>query len=166
MMQHKKLWINNQEIDTVNQFQTCNPATGEVLATVCLAREDEVLTAVSAAQAAFPQWRALPVDERSRYLLAARDVLTANIDEMVALITHEQGKPQVEALTAEILSVIDMLAYYAEHAPRFLAPETVDFYQPHLSGRAGQVVHEPLGVVGIISPWNMPFLLPMIPVMT
>jgi succinate-semialdehyde dehydrogenase/glutarate-semialdehyde dehydrogenase len=91
--------------------------------------------------------------------LAAREVLIADIDEVVALITRQQGKPNVKALTAEVLSVIDLLAYYAEHAPQFLAPEEVTFHQPHLMGRQGQILHEPLGVVGIISPWNMPFLL-------
>jgi len=91
--------------------------------------------------------------------LAARELLIADIDEVVALITREQGKPNVEALTAEVLSVIDLLAYYAEHTPQFLAPEEVTFHQPHLMGRQGQILHEPLGVVGIISPWNMPFLL-------
>ena len=122
--------------------------------------------AVEAAQAAFPAWGALTPQERSRYLLAARDVLIAEKDDLVDLITQEQGKPNVEALTSEVLSVIDMLAYYAEHAPQFLAPEEVTFHQPHLPGRKAEVIREPLGVIGIISPWNMPFLLPMIPVIT
>ncbi len=165
-MKLAKLWINNQEVETNGRFQTINPATGETIADVCMAGEDEVLTAVSAAQTAFPVWSNRSVEERGRYLLAARDVLMGSIDEMVALIVQEQGKPQTEALTAEILSVIDMLGYYAEHAPRFLAPEEVAFHQPHLAGRNGQIIHEPLGVIGIVSPWNMPFLLPMIPVMT
>jgi len=121
---------------------------------------------VDAARAAFPAWSALSPQERCRYLLAAWDVLIAGIDDVVALITREQGKPNVEALTSEVLSVIDTLAYYAEHAPQFLAPEEVAFHQSHLMGRKGQIVYEPLGVVGIISPWNMPFLLPMIPVIT
>jgi len=165
-MELAKLWINDQEVETKARFETLNPATGESIAKVCAAGPDEVRAAVDAARAAFPAWSALSPQERCRYLLAARDVLIAGIDDVVALITREQGKPNVEALTSEVLSVIDTLAYYAEHAPQFLAPEEVAFHQSHLMGRKGQIVYEPLSVVGIISPWNMPFLLPMIPVIT
>jgi len=161
-----KLWINDQEVQAEARFETFNPATGEPIAEVCAAGPDEVRAAVEAERAAFPAWSALSVKERCRYLLAARKVLIAGIDDVVALITREQGKPNVEALTSEVSSVIDMLAYYAEHTPQFLAPEEVTFHQPHLMGRRGQVLREPLGVVGIISPWNMPFLLPMISVIT
>jgi len=165
-MKLAKLWINSQEIETEARFETFNPATGNVVAEVCAASPDDVTAAVEAAQAAFPAWGALPPEERSRYLLAARDVLIAEKDDVVDLITQEQGKPNVEALTSEVLSVIEMLAYYAEHAPEFLVPEKVTYHQPHLPGRKAEVIHEPLGVIGVISPWNMPFLLPMIPVIT
>jgi len=165
-MKLAKLWINAQGIETETRFETLNPATGEPIAEVCAAGPDDVTAAIEAAQAVFPAWSTLAPQERSRYLSAARGVLIAETDDLVALITREQGKPNVEALTSEVLSVIDMLAYYAEHAPQFLAPEEVAFHQPHLSGRKAQVIREPLGVVGVISPWNMPFLLPMIPVIT
>ena len=165
-MKLAKLWINAKEIETKDRFETFDPATGDVIAEVCAAGPDEVLAAVEAAQAAFPTWSILAPKERSCYLLAVRDVLIAEMDEVIALITQEQGKPSIEALSSEVLSVIEMLAYYAEHAPEFLAPEEVTYHQPHLTGRKAEVIHEPLGVIGIISPWNMPFLLPMIPVIT
>lgn len=165
-MELARLWINGQEVETESRFETFNPATGEPIAEVCAAGPTEVQAAVDAARAAFPAWGGLPPQGHSRHLLAARDVLIAEKDEVVALITREQGKPRVEALTAEVVSVIDTLAYYAEHAPQFLAAEEVDFYQPHMKGRRGWIVYEPLGVVGVISPWNMPFMLPMLPIVT
>jgi len=165
-MELAKAWINDQEVETEARFETLNPASGEPVAQGCAAGPDEVSAAVDAAREAFPAWSALSPQERCHFLLAARDALIAERDEVAGLITCEQGKPNIEALTSEVLSVIDMLAYYAEHAPQFLAPEEMAFHQSHLVGRKGQIVYEPLGVVGIISPWNMPFLLPMIPVIS
>ncbi len=137
-----------------------NPATGELLAEIPCAGREEVDGAVAAARVAQRDWAALPVAERARYLERFRQELFSVRRDLAELITRENGKPLTESLLTEILVSLDTAAYFARNAESFLRPERVPHSNPVAKTKRGYLRYEPLGVVGIISPWNYPLSIP------
>ncbi len=133
------------------RFETVNPATGEVLATLRVAGAAAVDAAVRAARAAQPAWAALSGTERGRVLRRAADLLRARNDELAELETRDTGKPIQETRVVDVVSGADCLEYFAGVAAT-LAGEHIDL------GRAafGYTRREPLGVVAGIGAWNYP----------
>ena len=82
------------------------------------------------------------------------------------MITLEAGKPLAEALSTEILVVLDAAEYLLKNTAEFLLPERVPHANPVMKLKKGMLLREPYGVVGIISPWNYPFSLPSIQTLT
>ncbi len=135
-----------------------NPATGEVIGEAPITPPDEVRHAVERASAAQAQWGALPVRERCRRLQTFRKALAERADDLAMHLVRENGKPRQEALLHEVINLIDLLWYYGRHAPDVLRPRTISLHL--LKHRRSYVHYRPKGVVGIISPWNFPLLLP------
>jgi acyl-CoA reductase-like NAD-dependent aldehyde dehydrogenase len=142
------------------KLQSLNPATGELLAEFEPASEAEVQAAVARAAEALPEWRRLAVSDRARYLSRLRQILYARRQEIVALITHEAGKPRIESLLAEVMVALDTLDYFGKHAAGFLAPERVPHHNLAVRLKLGRLEYEPYGVIGIISPANYPLSIP------
>jgi len=135
------------------------PATGERLGEVPIASHDDVMRTIARARKAQSAWGVLPVEERATRLLRFRDALVERADEIVDVISRECGKPRVDALGHEVLVAVDQLTYYCKNAARILAPREIPL---HLLKHKKSVVHYVArGVVGIISPWNYPFVIPM-----
>jgi betaine-aldehyde dehydrogenase len=133
------------------RFQTVNPATGEVLATLPVAGAVAVDAAARAALAAQPAWAALSGTERGRVLRRAADLLRARNDELAELETRDTGKPIQETRVVDVVSGADCLEYFAGVAPT-LAGEHIDLG----SAAFGYTRREPLGVVAGIGAWNYP----------
>jgi succinate-semialdehyde dehydrogenase/glutarate-semialdehyde dehydrogenase len=91
---------------------------------------------------------------------AAADVLVEEVDEVAELLTREQGKPRLESYTMELLPTIDLLHWCADNGPEILADEKVSYPQVFLKQKSGFFAYEPLGVVGVIAPWNYPWSIP------
>ena len=85
------------------------------------------------------------------------------MDEIAATVTAETGKPIVEAYTTELMLGVEQVAWLAKNAERVLAPERIRYGIPYLAHKRARVVYEPLGVVGVITPWNFPFSIPLTP---
>jgi acyl-CoA reductase-like NAD-dependent aldehyde dehydrogenase len=135
------------------------PATGELLGEVPVHTKDEVDAVVARARKAQAAWGVLPVEERAERLLRFRDAIVERADEIVEIVSKECGKPRQEALVHEVTVIADMATYYCRNAARILAPQEIPM---HLLKHRASVVHfVPRGVVGIISPWNFPFSIPM-----
>lgn len=140
-------------------LESREPATGALLGEVPIASRAEVLETVARAKRAQAAWGVLPVEERCARLLRLRDALVERAGEIVDVISRECGKPRVDALGHEVLIAVDQLTYYSKNAARILAPREVPL---HLLKHKRSVLHYvPRGVVGIISPWNYPFVIPM-----
>jgi succinate-semialdehyde dehydrogenase/glutarate-semialdehyde dehydrogenase len=131
---------------------TTNPATGEVLRTFAAHDDAHVEAALAAAARAAADWRRVPPAARAAVVGRAADVLDRRREEFARLMTLEMGKP-VQAARDEAAKCAAACRYYAEHGPRFVAPETrVDDAQG-----VGRVRYDPLGVVLAVMPWNFPF---------
>lgn len=161
MTSAKPLLIGGEWRATEHTLTSHNPATGEIIGSVCTGGAAEIDAAVQAARAAFPGWRAAGETERKHALRRLHRALTEQRDEIASLISRENGKPVMEALSADVLVSLDSLAYYIKHGARELAPERLKLQQRMLIGHRVDVVYEPAGVIGIIAPWNVPLAIPL-----
>jgi acyl-CoA reductase-like NAD-dependent aldehyde dehydrogenase len=133
-----------------------NPATGEVLATLERTRPEAVAGMVARARAAQPAWEALGFDGRARVLRRAQRWTMDNAERVVETIVSETGKTWEDAQNAEVAYVAGAFGFWARHAPEYLADEKVRSSSPLVLGRRLVVRYRPLGVVGVIGPWNYP----------
>ncbi len=133
-----------------------NPATGETLATVPELGPEEVARMVAAAREAQSTWAAIGFNGRAEVLLAARDWMAANAERVVGTIVGETGRPADETQFAELSYGLSALEFWAKMAPRYLADEEIESASPFVRGRKLVVRYSPLGVIGVIGPWNYP----------
>jgi succinate-semialdehyde dehydrogenase/glutarate-semialdehyde dehydrogenase len=145
------------------RLRLASPATGATIGEIEVQNAYDVAAALKAARKAQPEWAARPVEERARYLTRALDVLVERQDEFIEVVLRESGKPQSEALMMEIFVACDVLTYYAKHAKEVLRPEKRRLHGVMRFLKQLQIEYRPLGVVGVISPWNVPFVLSLSP---
>ena len=107
-----------------------------------------------------PQWAEIGVRKRIAVLREFQRRLQARTSEIAEAITREAGKPVAEALTTEVLVVLDAARFLVENAYRLLRDEPLPHGNLATKLKSGRLVREPYGVVGIISPWNYPFSIP------
>ena len=134
-----------------------NPATGEVLAELACASPSGVQGAVLRAKQAQPAWEATPVRGRIAVLRRFQRLLSEQRDQIADLICREAGKPAVEALTTEVLVILDATEFCIRNAHNFLREEPLPHANLAMKTKRGKLLREPFGVIGIISPWNYPF---------
>lgn len=144
--------INGELVASNDTFEVYNPATEEVVANAPSASREQVEEAIASAKAAQPAWAALSWEERSAYITAYADALDAHKEEIITLLTTEQGKPRHSMATVEVDYAI---FWVREVAKRRLEDEVIEDTPEHVV----KVAHTPLGVVGAITPWNFPILL-------
>jgi len=140
-------------------LESFNPATGELVGTVETLTPAKVQGVVDDVAEVQPFWAALSLEDRARYLRRAGDVLLEDLDEIAELLTTEQGKPRVESYTMELLPTIDSLKWIADNGPEILADEKLSM-PIFLKSKSAKLTFEPIGVVGVIAPWNYPWSIP------
>jgi acyl-CoA reductase-like NAD-dependent aldehyde dehydrogenase len=144
----------------VSRIASVNPATGEVLGELDSAGPAEVRAAVARARAAQPEWNAVGISHRIDVLRRFQQNLLARKNDIARRITQEAGKPVVEALTTEVMVVLDAARFLIDNAFALLREEKLAHGNLAMKTKAGRILHEPYGVIGIISPWNYPFSIP------
>jgi succinate-semialdehyde dehydrogenase/glutarate-semialdehyde dehydrogenase len=137
-----------------------DPGTGQEIGRAPLSSPQEVKDAVVKARQVQPGWANLSYRQRARVILQARKLMLAERDELALLISQETGKPVAEAISMEIVPTLDAMHYFAHAAEDLLRPQKIDIGQYGLMGRSSRLVFRPLGVIGIISPWNFPLATP------
>ncbi len=153
--------VTPRELHGRRKLEVFAPATLERLGEIEVASPDDVREAVARARAAQPAWAERGFEQRGRLLLRARDLLVERADAIADVICRDTGKPRLEAMTSEILGACDALTFYAKNAKRLLRDEKKPL---HLMKTKKLVLsYRPMGVVGIITPWNFPFLLSLNP---
>lgn len=140
-------------------FESLNPATGELLASYPVHGEREVSEAVARARSASEWWGGLSWDDRRARLLAWKSYITRNIADLASVVHAETGKPDGDA-KLEIINTILHLDWAARHARSVLKPRRVPSGIAMMN-MASSVEYHPLGVVGVIGPWNYPVFTPM-----
>jgi len=145
-------------------FEDIDPRTNTTIGLVPDMGDAEVQAAVGEARIAYEAWSTLPFAARAEHLKRVRDLLLDRLDDVVDTICAETGKLPAEALTTEVLVVCETISYYAKNGERFLRPEKVS--TGLMSHKTAHRRFEPMGVVGVISPWNYPLTLAMTPTLT
>jgi succinate-semialdehyde dehydrogenase/glutarate-semialdehyde dehydrogenase len=138
-----------------------NPATGEENGRVPLTTASAVGAAVERARRAQLAWSQRSFHDRAEFILRAREIVLAQVDEISLLISRETGKPPAEAMSMEVVPTLDLMYYFAHNAEGLLRRQKIDIGQYGLMGRSSYLVYKSLGVVGIISPWNFPWATPL-----
>ena len=132
-------------------FSVDNPATGANIAQVANLGPAQAQEAISAANRAFPAWRARTAKERSAILRKWFDLIVANTDDLARIMTIEQGKPFPEA-KGEVAYGASFVEWFAEQAKRVMGDTIAS---PNVNSRM-LVLREPIGVCAAITPWNFP----------
>ncbi|SMB22572.1 Aldehyde dehydrogenase (NAD) family protein [Sterolibacterium denitrificans] len=140
-----------------------SPVTYEVLGEIECASKEDIDAAVAAAHAAQKEWAKKTPAQRAKVILKARDIVLKRQDEIMEVVIRETGKPPADALSMEIFASCDMMSYYAKNAEKFLATEKRKLHGVMSMIKTLRVAYKPLGVVGVITPWNGPFILSMNP---
>jgi acyl-CoA reductase-like NAD-dependent aldehyde dehydrogenase len=144
----------------IEQLESLNPATGTRVGTVSITSPAEVEAVVDEVAKVQPFWAQLTLADRARYLERAAQVLIDESDDIRDLIVREQGKPRNEAFSMEILPTIDALRWIGHAGTELLSDEKIPMSQVFLKTKRSAFIYEPLGVIGVISPWNYPWSIP------
>jgi acyl-CoA reductase-like NAD-dependent aldehyde dehydrogenase len=133
-----------------------NPATGETIATVPDLAPEVVAEMAARGRAAQPAWEAFGFEGRGRVLLRAQKWLMDNAEQVISTIVSETGKTHEDATFAEISYGGGAFGFWAKHAPIYLGDERVKSSQVLVKGKKLILRFRPLGLVGVIGPWNYP----------
>jgi succinate-semialdehyde dehydrogenase/glutarate-semialdehyde dehydrogenase len=152
--QVQALYLDGQWHHGGTPLEVVNPATSEVFARVATVDRTGVREAIDRADAAWPGWRALSGKERGSHLHRIAQAIAQRADEIARTITLENGKPLAQA-RAEVGMTVDHLGWFAEEARRAYGR----LVSPQAPGKRHVVIHQPIGVVGAIAPWNFPLVL-------
>jgi acyl-CoA reductase-like NAD-dependent aldehyde dehydrogenase len=131
-----------------------------------MSRTNPLVDVVRSAREAQAAWAEVPVRKRAAYVRAMRNRIAARADGICELILHATGKTRVDAMSTEVLPLALAASWYARRAPRLLASRRIRGGHPFFLFKSSRIERVPWGVVGIISPWNYPFGIPLHDVMT
>ncbi len=140
------------------RLSSYNPATGDVIGSVPIMTPAEVDAAVARARAAANVWATRSFAAREEELVAFRKALAESVDDLASIIHRENGKPELEAYT-EVMMSLGHVQHAAARAEKAMAPRKVS--SGMLANFRATVSYHPLGVVGVIGPWNYPLFTPM-----
>ncbi|MDR5683269.1 MAG: aldehyde dehydrogenase family protein [Armatimonadota bacterium] len=136
-------------------FESLDPATGEVLGACARSGPEDVSDAVAAAREAYPKWRKVPAPRRAEILYRAAEMLVRRKEEYARLMTREMGKILTET-RGDVQEAIDMTYFIAGEGRRLHGYTTPS----EMPSKAAYCVRQPMGVVGVITPWNFPMAIP------
>jgi len=147
----------NQSNDKGNQTVCRNPATGEILGYSPLTSMQELKKVFDKARAAQKPWAELPVKERVAHMGWVREYMVEKAEDIAEVISRDNGKTRLDALSTEVFPAILAVAYYGKRARKFLRTQRLRPASILLLNKRSKVIRVPHGVIGIISPWNYPF---------
>lgn len=145
------------------QLEIISPADMKPIGVIDVMTDEEVAAALARAREAQKLWAKVSFKERSSYMLKALDILLAKQDEFIDVILKETPKTRNEAIAMDIFTAADSLLYYATSAEKILKPERRAVHGLIGMGKKLEIHYRPLGVIGIVSPWNAPFILSLNP---
>jgi len=138
------------------QLAVENPATGEVIAHVPVPGADEVADMAARGRAAQPAWNALGFDGRARVLRRMQKWMTDNAERVIQVVMSETGKTYEDAQFADWAYGVSAFGFWAKNAEPYLADEKISTASPFVKGKKLVSRYTPLGLIGVIGPWNYP----------
>lgn len=147
------------------KWEVYSPSTKELLGAMEETKPEEIANMFAEAKQAFGMWRQFTVRERLSYFEKLRDVLLSELEEATSVISKSNGKVKLDALVADIMPVLDFLSFLKKDAAAILQRQKAKTPIVFI-GKKSYVEYMPRGVVAVISPWNYPFQLTMIPVLS
>jgi succinate-semialdehyde dehydrogenase/glutarate-semialdehyde dehydrogenase len=148
-------------LEKATEIISFDPATGEELGRAPLASAEEVMAAVRRARAAQAAWSQQSYSARAATIMRARRIILDEVEEIALLVSRETGKPIAEAISMELAPTLDLMRFFARRTKHLLRAEKIDIGQYGLMGRTSRIRYKPLGTIGIISPWNFPWAIPL-----
>ncbi|TBW59539.1 5-carboxymethyl-2-hydroxymuconate semialdehyde dehydrogenase [Marinobacter halodurans] len=148
-----KHWINGEEVASKTTFLNHNPATGEVICEVASGGQDEINQAVAAAKAAAPGWANTPAKERARLMRRLGTLIDENVPRLAELETQDTGLPIHQTRNVLIPRASHNFNFFAEVCTRMNGHT-----YPVDDQMLNYTLHQPVGVCGLVSPWNVPFM--------
>ncbi len=134
-----------------------NPATGETITTVPILGSDELDAVAARGRAAQSGWEAIGFEDRARILRRAQKWMLDNADRIIGVVVSETGKTHEDAQLADLGYTVSALGFWAKEAPKYLADERVPSWNnPIAAGKRLIIRYAPIGLVGVIGPWNYP----------
>jgi acyl-CoA reductase-like NAD-dependent aldehyde dehydrogenase len=149
--------------DGRRQLRLLSPATLEPIGEIGCMTAEEVHAVVVKARQAQPGWATLGFEKRGEFMLKALDILLEHQDDFVAVIEREGPKPRIDVVNMDIFPTCDALGFYAKNAAAFLATQKVELHGVLAATKDLYIMYKPLGVAAVISPWNGPFVLAVVP---
>ena len=143
--------------DGPKQKAVIDPASGRTIAWVDELGPEEAALAAARGRAVQPAWEALGFEGRARIMRRAQKWVSDHSDELIATIVSETGKAWEDAQMAEVLYAAAAFGFWADEAQNYLADEKIKVSAPLLKGKKVVTRYAPLGLVGVIAPWNYPF---------
>ena len=143
------------------RIESRSPAGGARLGGVAAASARDVAQAVDRAAEVQRLWAMLRVRDRARYMARAAQAVIDELDELVELLSREQGRPRAEVEVMEVLPAVETLQWLAERGPKILGGERIGFSRTQHPIKRGRWTYEPLGVIGVIGPAAEPFATPL-----
>jgi len=137
-----------------------SPLTGERIGSVPTVRPEDVQAVVDDVASVQPFWAQLPLAGRARYMKRAAQAILDQMDDLARLLAREQGKPINEGYVMELLPTVDALGWIADAGQQILSDERIPQPQAFTKLKKSVFSYEPLGVVGVIAPWNYPWSIP------
>lgn len=148
-----KHWINGKEVASEQTFENLNPATGEVICQVSSGGEVEINAAVKAAKEAFPKWSKTPAKERARLMRKLGELIDQNVPKLAELETLDTGLPIHQTKNVLIPRASHNFEFFAEVCTRMNGHS-----YPVDDKMLNYTLYQPVGVCGLVSPWNVPFM--------
>ncbi|PJC45101.1 aldehyde dehydrogenase [Candidatus Pacearchaeota archaeon CG_4_9_14_0_2_um_filter_39_13] len=136
-------------------FDSLNPATEQIIGKFQKSKREDVLKAISAAKTAFPAWRDMPAPKRAEYLWKIKELLVKDKEKLARLEVKEMGKVISEA-RGDVQEAIDVFEYMAGEGRRLFGHTA----KSELPNKFAMTIRNPIGVVGLITPWNFPIAIP------
>lgn len=144
-----------------NYIESFNPANGKLIGKAILHDASDVHDAVNKAKIAQLQWKNYSVSKRAKIVLKIRKYIVDNAEEIAEIISLDNGKTKIDALATEVMPAAMAISYYCKNSGLFLSEENLSAGNIFLVNKRSKIERIPFGVVGIISPWNYPFSIPL-----
>jgi 5-carboxymethyl-2-hydroxymuconic-semialdehyde dehydrogenase len=144
--------IDGRRVESAAVFQTLNPSNNEPIADVAAGGEEEVARAVAAAKAAFPKWAGLPAAQRAKRMRKLGELIEKDVDELSRLESTDTGQSYARTRNLLIPRAAENFYFFADMC------QHVDGHTYPTNDHLNYTIYQPVGVFGLISPWNIPFM--------